>query len=378
MTITHAAVIDEPGGPFTIQDIDLDAARPHEVVVRMVAAGLCHTDLSVRAGALPFPLPGVLGHEGAGIVESVGSSVTRVTPGDQVVLTFTSCGRCGSCRSGHPAYCDTWVPANLIGGLRDDGSHTLRRAGVGIGGHFFGQSSFATRALVDERSLVKVDTDVPLEVVAPLGCGIQTGVGAVLNVLAPAYGDSIAVFGAGAVGLAAVIAATWSNARQIIAIDLLEHRLQLAAELGATHTINATDHDVAAVIGELTGGRGVDNAVESTGNTGVLRTAVTALAARGGCAVVGAPPFGAEVALDVGGLIPGKRVIGVTEGDSEPETLIPFLVRQYQAGRLPLEKMITGYDFADINTAADAMHSGHAIKPVLYFPAAVELADLGF
>lgn len=369
MAQTQAAVVDKPGDPFVIQEITLDDPRPHEVVVRMVAAGLCHTDLSVRAGSLPFPLPGVLGHEGAGIVESTGSAVTRVAAGDHVVLTFTSCGRCGRCRNGHPAYCDTWLQANLIGGLRDDGSHTLRRAGSGISGRFFGQSSFATRALVDERSLVKVDADAPLDVLAPLGCGIQTGAGAVLNVLEPAYGSSIAVFGAGAVGLAAVIAATWSNAGQIIAIDLVEHRLELAAELGATHTINATDHDVAAVIGELTGGRGVDNTVESTGNTGVLRTAVDILAARGSCAVIGAPPFGAEVALDVNWLLQGRRVIGVTEGDSEPETLIPFLVRQHREGRLPLEKMITAYGLADINTAAEAIHSGQVIKPVLHFAA---------
>jgi aryl-alcohol dehydrogenase len=367
MIQTRAAVVDEPGAAFTIQQIELDDPRPHEVVVRMVAAGLCHTDLSVRAGNLPFPLPGVLGHEGAGVVEAVGSMVSRVAPGDHVVLTFTSCGRCGACRGGHPAYCDTWLPTNLLGGLRDDGTHTLRRGGHGIGGHFFGQSSFATRALADERSLVKVDPEIPLDVVAPLGCGIQTGAGAVLNVLEPDYGSSIAVFGSGAVGLAAIAAATWVNAARIIAIDLVEHRLQLAAELGATDTINAAEHDVAEALRELTGGRGVDNAVETTGNVGVLRTAVDALSARGGCAVIGAPPFGTEVAFDVNGLLTGKRIIGVTEGDSEPETLIPFLIRQYQVGQLPLEKMITGFEFADINEAADSIHTGRAIKPVLRF-----------
>ncbi|MGO1050346.1 NAD(P)-dependent alcohol dehydrogenase [Crossiella sp. CA198] len=367
MSQAQAAVVEQAGGAFTIQEVELDAPRPDEVVVRMVAAGLCHTDLSVRAGGLPFPLPGVLGHEGAGVVEEVGSAVTRVTPGDHVLLTFTSCGRCAACRDGHPAYCATWLPANLIGGLRADGSHTLRRAGHGIGGHFFGQSSFATRALVDERSLVKVAAELPLDVLAPLGCGIQTGVGAVLNTLRPAYGQSLAVFGSGAVGLAAIIAGTWTNAGQLIAIDLLPQRLRLAARLGATHTINAAEQDVPSALREITGGRGVHNAVESTGNTGVLRTAVDALAARGGCAVVGAPPFGAEVALDVNDLIAGKRVIGVTEGDSEPETLIPFLVAQYQAGRLPLEELITGFDFADINAAAAAVHTGQSIKPVLRF-----------
>ena len=367
MSHALAAVVEEPGAAFTLQDIELDEPRPHEVVVGMVAAGLCHTDLSVRAGGLPFPLPGVLGHEGAGVVEAVGAAVTRIAPGDSVVLTFTSCGRCERCRTGHPAHCDTWLPDNLLGGQRSDGTSTLYRGDTGIGGRFFGQSSFSTRALVDERSLVKVDPDVPLDVVAPLGCGIQTGAGTVLNVLRPANGSSLAVFGAGAVGLAAVIAGGWAGADPVIAIDLVAHRLELARELGATHVVNAAEEDVATALRELTGGRGVAHAVESTGNVGVLRTAVDSLAARGTCAVVGAPPFGAEVALDVNGLLSGKRVIGVTEGDSEPETLIPFLVRQYRAGRLPLEKLVTPFDFADINKAADAVLAGRVIKPVLRF-----------
>src|SRR5215218_8904100 len=156
MTMTEAAVVETGGAPFTLSPIELSDPRDDEVLVRMVAAGLCHTDLGVASGGLPFPLPGVLGHEGAGVVEEVGSSVTRVKPGDQVLLSFTSCGECKNCRDGHPAYCATWLPSNLIGGRRDDGSSTISRDGEPLGGHFFGQSSFSRLALVDERSLVKV------------------------------------------------------------------------------------------------------------------------------------------------------------------------------------------------------------------------------
>lgn len=174
-TPTRAAVVESSGAPFTLADVALDEPGPGEVLVRMVATGLCHTDLGVASGGLPFPLPGVLGHEGAGVVEAVGPDVTGVAPGDHAVLSFTSCGGCHNCRDGHPAYCATWLPLNLIGGRRADGTSTISRAGVPLGGHFFGQSSFAERALVDARSLVKVDPDVPLESIAPWGAGCRPG-----------------------------------------------------------------------------------------------------------------------------------------------------------------------------------------------------------
>jgi aryl-alcohol dehydrogenase len=367
MFTARAAVLEAANTPFVLRDIELDEPRTNEVVVRMVAAGLCHTDLSVRAGALPFPLPGVLGHEGAGVVEHVGAAVTRVRPGDQVILTFTSCGRCRGCRGGHPAYCATWLPDNLIGGSRADGSRTLHRAGQDLGGHFFGQSSFSSHALVDERSVVAVGPDAPLESLAPLGCGVQTGVGAVLNVLRPAPDAAIAVFGAGAVGLCALIAATWGQPRALVAVDLVDSRLRLALELGATHTINPGGRDPAAALTDITDGAGFDHVIETTGNTGVLRGAVQALGVLGTCAVIGAPPMGAEVSLDVNSLIPGRRVVGVTEGDSDPETLIPLLARLYAEDRLPLDRLVTHYPFTDIEKAAHDVHTGTTIKPILRF-----------
>lgn len=332
-----------------------------------MAAGLCHTDLGVASGGLPFPLPGVLGHEGAGVVESVGSAVTGVAPGDHVVLSFTSCGDCRNCHGGHPAYCATWLPMNLIGGRRADGTSTISRDGEPLGGHFFGQSSFAERALVDERSLVKVDPDVPLESIAPLGCGVQTGVGAVWNVLKPVAGAAIVVLGAGAVGLSAVMAAALSPATTIIAVDRVAERLALAKELGATHTVDAGQSALGEAVAQITGGQGADGIVETTGSTAVLRQGVDALAARGTLVVVGAPPFGSEVALDVNGLLGGKQVVGLTLGDSETQTFIPALVELVKAGRLPLDRLIGTYPFADIDQAVRDMTAGKTIKPVLTF-----------
>jgi len=366
-TTTRAAVVESGGAPFTLADVELAEPGPHEALVRVVATGLCHTDLGVASGGLPFPLPGVLGHEGAGVVEEVGSAVTGVAPGDHVVLSFTSCGDCRNCRGGHPAYCATWLPLNLIGGRRADGSSTISRDGEPLGGHFFGQSSFAERALVDERSLVKVDPDVPLESIAPLGCGVQTGVGAVWNVLKPRLGDTVVVLGAGAVGLSAVMAAALTPATRIIAVDKIAERLMLAKELGATHTVNAGQADLGETLAVLTDGHGADGIVETTGSVAVLRQGADALAARGTLVVVGAPPFGSEVALDVNGLIPGRRIEGLTLGDSETQSFIPALVQLVKEGRLPLHRLITTYPFTDIDQAVRDMSAGKAIKPVLTF-----------
>ncbi|MFI7404059.1 NAD(P)-dependent alcohol dehydrogenase [Streptomyces sp. NPDC049541] len=364
---TRAAVVESGGAPFTLADVELDEPGPHEAVVRMVAAGLCHTDLGVASGGLPFPLPGVLGHEGAGVVEAVGPAVTGIAPGDHVVLSFTSCGECRNCHGGHPAYCATWLPLNLIGGSRADGTSTISRDGTPLGGHFFGQSSFAERALVDERSLVKVDADVPLESIAPLGCGVQTGVGAVWNVLKPVTGSTIVVLGAGAVGLSAVMAAALTPATRIVAVDKVGERLSLAKELGATHTVNVGEADLSEALAEITGGQGADGAVETTGSVAVLRQGVDALAARGTLVVVGAPPFGSEVALDVNGLLGGKQVVGLTLGDAETQSFIPSLVQLVKEGRLPLHRLISTYPFADIDQAVRDMGAGKAIKPVLTF-----------
>jgi D-arabinose 1-dehydrogenase-like Zn-dependent alcohol dehydrogenase len=234
MFTTRAAVVEAPGAPFTVHEVTLADLRPDEILVRMVAAGLCHTDLGVQAGGIPFPLPGVLGHEGAGVVVETGPAVTRVKPGDKVLLSFTSCGACAACRGGHPAYCDTWVPRNLIFGARDDGSPTLERDGKQIGGRFFGQSSFAAHAVADQRSVVKVDDDAPLDLLAPLGCGVQTGFGTVWNILAPGLAPRWPCSGG---SRASAVMAAAMLLQAVIAVDLVDARLDLARE-PAHDTIN--------------------------------------------------------------------------------------------------------------------------------------------
>jgi aryl-alcohol dehydrogenase len=334
-TTTTAAVVESSGAPFTMSDITLSDLRPDEVLVRLVATGVCHTDIGVAAGALPFPLPGVLGHEGAGIVEAVGANVSRVAAGDQVLLSFTSCGACVNCRDGHPAYCLTWLPLNLIGGTRPDGTSPLSRSGSDLGGHFFGQSSFARHAIADERSLIKLHPDAPLDQLAPLGCGVQTGFGAVWNELHPRPGSTLLITGAGAVGLSAVMAAQFTPASRVIAIDRIAARLDLARELGATDVINVNDADLNEAVTDLTQGGGVNGVVETTGSTAVLGAAVMTLAPRGTTVIVGAPAFGSQLGLDVNFMFPGRRVTGLTLGDSETQTLIPALAKLVADGRLP-------------------------------------------
>jgi aryl-alcohol dehydrogenase len=364
-TSTTAAVVESAGAGFTLSEIELSEPRADEIRVRIVATGLCHTDLGVAHGALPFPLPGVLGHEGAGVVEEVGTAVASVRPGDHVLLSFTSCGRCTNCRDGHPAYCDTWLPANLIGGRRPDGTSPITRGDQELGGHFFGQSSFARHAIVDERSAVKVDPGAPLELLAPLGCGVMTGAGAVWNTLNPCPGATLVVTGAGAVGLSAVMAARLTPSSRIIVVDRVPDRLKLAQDLGATDIVDTTDTDLAEAITELTSGRGVDGVVETTGNVGVLRSSIQALALRGTAVIVGAPAFGTEVPIDVNFMLGGRRVLGLTLGDAETQTLIPTLVEHVTTGRLPIDRLITQYQLDDIQKAVADMTSGSTIKPVL-------------
>ncbi|NKX52533.1 NAD(P)-dependent alcohol dehydrogenase, partial [Arthrobacter deserti] len=325
-TTATAAVLNGVHEDFALEEITLDDPRPDEVLVRVVAAGVCGTDLGVQAGHIPFPLPGGLGHEGAGIVEAEGSQVTSVKPGDQVLLTFTSCGTCRNCRAGHPAYCVDFLHRNLLGGERADGSATIRRGTEDLHGHFFAQSSFSTHVLADERGLAKVGPDADLSLLAPLGCGIQTGSGAVLNVLRPEPGSTLAIFGAGAVGLAAVMAAALSPSVRIIVTDLVDSRLELARELGATDVFNSKDVDVPAALAELTGGVGVTHALDCTGNAGVVGAAIRALAPMGQRGLTRAPAAGTTVEVDINFVLNGRTITGITEGDSNPQLFLPALV----------------------------------------------------
>ncbi|MFC4466819.1 NAD(P)-dependent alcohol dehydrogenase [Streptomyces xiangluensis] len=327
---------------------------------------MCHTDLIVRDQWYPVPLPAVLGHEGAGVVEAVGEGVTSVAPGDHVIMTYNAYGTCRLCVQGRPAYCANVFAANFSGS-RPDGSLTLRRGDTGIHGAFFGQSSFATHALTGERNVVKVDPTVPLDVLGPLGCGMQTGAGGVLNSLRPQAGSSIAVFGTGTVGMSAVMAAVVAGCTTVIAIDLNPQRLEPAEELGATHTVNPAEHDAVQRIREVTGDSGVDFTVDTTASPKVLRQAVDSLNHGGTCGHIGAAGIGTEVSLDMHGLLFGRSVRGIIQGDSVPSVFIPRLVELFKQGRFPVDRLVKTYAFEDIDTAAEDTERGRTVKAVLTF-----------
>lgn len=362
-----AAVTPAGGGPFGLAQVEFEEPGTGEVLVKLAAAGLCHTDLGVLAGAIPLPLPGIAGHEGAGVVEAVGPGVDGISVGDKVLTSFTSCGACPACLGGHPAYCATWLPRNLLGAMRAEDSGRVLRDGEPLGAHFFGQSAFAQYAIADARGLVVVDPGADLTVLAPLGCGVLTGFGSMENVLDPQPADSVAVYGAGAVGLSAVIAASLRTPALLIAIDLVDERLELARALGATHTINGTTEDVGARLAEITGGAGVRLSFDTTANPGVARGALDAAAVGGTVLVCGAPPPGTEIPVDIQGILTGKILRGVTMGDTEPKELIPRLIRLHAEGKLPLEKLERTYALSDIQQAADDMHHGVTVKPVIVF-----------
>jgi aryl-alcohol dehydrogenase len=364
---TTAAVLLSASEPLEILELDIDEPRPDEVVVRLAGAGICHTDLGVIAQPGENQLPIVLGHEGAGVVEYVGTAVTGLGVGDHVVLSYNYCGACDNCRSGLPMHCRDFFGLNLVG-TRIDGTSPLRRGGQPVLGHFFGQSSWATTAVTTERNCVKVDTDLPLELLGPLGCGIQTGAGAVLNTLAPEAGSSIAIFGVGSVGLAAVLGATVAECGTIVAVDIDDARLQRAAEFGATATVNSAHGDAAEQIRDLTGGRGVHYAVDCVGVGAVVRAALLCLQTPGVCASVGFQGLPNDVTIDQGHLLFGKSLIGVIEGDAIARSFVPQLLELFQAGRFPFDKLIQTYPFTAINDAIGAIHAGEVTKAVLTFP----------
>lgn len=363
---TEAAVVSAASGPFTLEPIELSAPRQDEVVVELEASGMCHADLAAQAGHIPFPLPAVLGHEGVGRVVALGSGVSDFALGDRVVISFSWCGHCSACLGGTPVYCQHWPVLNLVGGSRLDGSSTVSHPGQSLHGHFFGQSSFSRRIIAAAHSLVRVPDDVPASVLAPLGCGVQTGVSAVTSVLRPGPGARVAVFGVGAVGLSAIMGLAITGATEIIAVDIHPKRLALARELGATVTIDASGGDVAEQIASCTGKAGLNGAIETSGDLGSLRTAIASLAPSGICVVIGVPRAGETVDVDVVNLVArGLRIVGTNQGDAVPRTFIPQLIELYRRGRLPVDKITTCFPFAEINQAAAASLNGSVIKPVL-------------
>lgn len=359
----RAALVRSAGGPFEFIDVELAQPRDDEILVRIVAAGICHTDIAVRNQDVTLPLPMVLGHEGAGVVVAVGARVRSLTPGDHVVLSGDACGRCRSCRHGLPSYCDEFIERNLTG-WRIDGSSPMFLDGEPVRGRFVGQSSFASHAVVSEQSAIRIDKDLPLELMGPLGCGLTTGVGTVVNALKPSPGASMVVFGVGTVGLAAVMGARLLGVAPIIAIDTRESRLTMALSLGATHALQAGS-DVVTQIRDITHG-GADFSVECSGVPLAVRQAVDCLGRPGMAAQVGATPARTEVPIDMDHLGFGRGIKGVVMGDSAAQTFIPWLASLYAAGQLPFDRFVKFYDFDDIETAIyETAVTGEVIKPIL-------------
>lgn len=359
----RAAVVDGPGGEFLLRDVELDGPRDDEVLVRLVATGLCHTDLSIRTLLPSEMFPRVLGHEGAGVVEAIGPEVSGIAVGDHVVMTFRSCQACGPCRAGAPSYCDLHLVLNYMG-FRMDGSTVHSEAGSPVQGSFFGQSSLATYAIGYADNCVVIDPDLDLAIAAPYGCGFQTGAGAVMQVLQPRPDQSIAVFGAGAVGLAAVAAASAIGAA-VVAIDVVPERLALAADLGAL-TVNAGDvgaDAVVATVKELTGG-GPMGAIDTSAIPAVAKQAQQCLATRGTLVLLGLGPE--EWVLDATDLLAGgKTVRSSIEGDVEPKQFIPRLLELRAQGKFNLDHLVVRYDADRINEAARDAEAGRSIKPVI-------------
>lgn len=355
-----AAVLRAHDEPYRIEEVALGALAADELLVRVVGVGMCHTDMLLRSPAMAAALtPAILGHEGSGVVTAVGSAVTRAKVGDHVLMSFDSCGWCASCLRGAPAYCVEFMARNISGRRVDGTISATSPDGEPVTNRWFGQSSFAEYSVATERNVVVVDRDLPLELLGPLGCGLQTGAGAVLNEMRLAPGQSIAVFGAGAVGLAAVMAAKLAGAGEIIVVDLHASRLDLAQELGAARVVQGDSDDVR---GQVVGtGPGVDFTFDTTAATPVMTTAIEVLALGGKAVLVGAG--GGDFTISPS-LLSGRTVTYVLEGSATPQLFLPQLISFWQQGLFPFEKLVRTYALDDINQAEADSLSGATIKPV--------------
>ena len=363
---TTVAVVNGPGQDFLFEEVEVDGPRADEVVVRILASGICHTDLSLREQLPAEMFPRVFGHEGAGVVEEVGAEVTGIEVGDHVVLSLASCRTCEKCTSGRAGYCDQTMMLNYMG-FRMDGSTSYSREAGPVYGHFFGQSSFAQHAVALASSVVVVDKTLDLTLYAPYGCGFMAGSGSVLNVLQPGPEDSVVVYGVGAVGLAAVAAATASGVETVIAVDLQPSRLEAAEKLGATGVNPSTLGDVTVVdkVKEITGG-GAAYGVETTAVPAVIKQAAQSLRVQGTLVVLGLDMNQPEFPIDAIDILQnGKIIRGSIEGDSDPLEMVPRMLRMLADGTLPLDELVTTYPFTEIDAAVADVLAGKVVKPVL-------------
>jgi aryl-alcohol dehydrogenase len=362
---TQAAVAytGQPG--FKYEAVEIEAPRADEILVRVLGVGLCHTDLVFSSGAAPYPFPAVFGHEGSGVVEAVGANVKKVKAGDSVLITFRSCGACDRCGEGDAAYCRTMPLLNYTG-RRTDGTSAISNEAGPVSSNFFGQSTFAGHAITYERNVVKVDPSLPVEIMGPLGCGIQTGAGAAMRSLAAKKGSAFLVTGGGSVGLSAVMGAKIQGCATIILVEPMESRRKLAMELGATHCIDPTaTEDVPAAVRAIAP-MGVDNALDTTGIPAVQAAALACLGSKATLGLVGVSAPGTPMPGDVNTVMTfGQSVKGIIEGDSDPDEFIPELIEHFKAGRLPFDKLVKKFRLSEINEAIAAQHHGDCVKAVL-------------
>lgn len=361
------AAITHEQGKLSIETVDLDEPKASEVRVKLIASGVCHTDSAGINQVIPVTLPAIFGHEGVGIVDEVGAGVSSLKKGDRVIMTFPSCGSCSHCLNGAPYACDS-LNRLFFDGSYKDGTKRFSQDGKPVSS-FFGQGAFAEYVVVDARNAVKVevDSDDQLAYLCSLGCGVQTGAGAVLNRCRPEPGSTLAVFGCGGVGMSAVMAAKVAGCSQIFAVDVVPSRLEMAKELGATHVINGKECDAVEEIKKLSGG-GVNFSIECSGIPALALQALGCVAPEGLCVLVSVTGD-AEVSVPLEPLLMNKSVTlaGLTEGGSNPQVFIPKLVKYFREGRLPVDKLVKFYDFKDIEQAFKDSHDGVTIKPILRF-----------
>jgi aryl-alcohol dehydrogenase len=358
-----AAVVREPGGPFTLESVELDDIQAGEVLVRIEAVGVCHTDMNMQH---VVPMPAVFGHEGAGVVEEIGAGVDYVEPGDRVIISWPACGECLSCISGRRDICDNQFSL-LFSGRRADGSQTVRLGGKWISGAFFQQSSFATHAIAPAYSLVRVEDDLAPELLAALPCGVMTGAGSIINALKVGVQDDLVIFGAGAVGLSAVMAARLVGADPIIAVDINADRLALALELGATHALNVADGDIVARVREILP-RGACYTYDTSGVESSWKAAAQILAMGGTFGNVAVPMTDTLDFQPIEMLSKGASLQFILAGSSTPRVFLPRLIQWYKQGRFPFDRLVSRFGFADINRAFEESVAGRAVKPVLLMP----------
>lgn len=366
---TRTAVLYQPGEAFRVEEMELDPPKEHEVQIKMVAAGVCHSDYHVVTGELPSYMPMALGHEGAGIVEAVGSAVTNCKPGDHVVLSFIpSCGTCYYCTRGHTNLCN--MGAAILMGPQLDGTFRMHNAQGQEVGQVCCISTFSERTVAPDMSVVKIEDYYPLNKAVLVGCGVPTGIGAVIHRAKVEAGSTVMVIGCGGIGMNAVQGAHIAGARMVIAVDVVDYKLERAKEFGATHTINAKNQDVVQIVKDLTWGAGVNYAFEAIATPATIGQAYACIGKNGTVVVIGLTPATAESIpippLDL--VLFQKSVMGTLYGDSQPRVDIPNMLAMYGAGKIKLDELITKtYTLDQINEAYADMLAGKNLRGVIEF-----------